>query len=1295
MRKPSFYVAYIVRKIWALFALSLVVVAVALSLLRFSLPYLDEQKHVLEDYLSKQFETELSIGTITAKWQGTGPAIVLKDVILVQDPESPVQLDIAETVIELDFWDSILQRQFQSNKFDLQGMRITLNLGSLRQENSDYPIVAALEKLFLQQLQSFSISDSSFVLITPNDSQTVLIDQVSWINKEGRHQGKGQMQVEEIARNSASFILDLHGKDEDLSGTFFAKGEELDLSPWINQWLLTPYQLTESRGSFVMWASIGQKALTSIQLDLSNSRFSWAVDDETIQAAVLGGQINAAPDGSDWVMNLDHFMLQINDQLTNTNWLSKLDEHGNVTIANAEPIDLSPYVALTPLLLDSATSDLIKKLQPKAQLDNLQLGLSLRDGLNLQADLSTISWQQLTAVPGLTGAKANITWSNNKGKIRLQSDDSTLAVDQLLPQNIDFSTLTATLFLDASNDGIVLSSEDIKLQSKEINLSPQFYFNSKNQFLSVSANVAKMDVADLQHYYPAELMGADTQAYLTDALRTGTVKGAQVLWFGQLDQFPFKQQQGIFQTSVDIEDGNLRFASEWPALSELDINLLFENEGLWMTGRKESAVHGKLLDVKLANLYAAIPSLSKGAVLTIDAKGLASGQHVRDLMAQSSLANSLGQALQQVQIDNQLEATLKLVIPLAEPNVVASGKVKLADSNVIITSLGMELEHAQGQVSFINDKVTFTDLNATLLGQAVQASFTGQQRDEQYQADIKLRGNWQAQALFDETFPAIATYLKGHSQWQADVALSLPEEGYEYSAVIKSDLVDLSSSFPAPFDKKASQSRSLILEAKGNKQATTVKLNLGDKVSFSGNLPHESMQFSRAHLAIGESDLVGMGLGFSISAKVEQLDADAWYQTISDLLSQTEQLGDSSPVLDAPKRVFVSADTALLAGQKVTNLEVVAKNTNDSWLLDINAKETRMEVALYKDWLGQGVNINADFIDVASWQSTSETDEPRVKPELDPNRFPPINFSCQRCSILNNDLGKIDFVLQRSANGMHIDSLRLNNSNGVLYAEGDWFINQGQSSTRLKGELSSSDFGALLKGFQFNSGIKDSNASAKFDLSWQQAPYEFNFATLSGNMDWRLSDGYLTEITDKGSRIFSILSLDSLVRKLKLDFRDVFAKGFFYDKMTGSFQIQNGLVDTRDTLVDGGAGEITMLGYTDLNSQELNYHISFVPKVTSSLPVIVAWMVNPATALAALALDQVLTSAKVISNIKFSLTGTFDEPVIEELGRDSKEITLPARTAPTSGESNPSIQGSNIDSQPVSLQIVPEELISG
>ena len=105
------------------------------------------------------------------------------------------------------------------------------------------------------------------------------------------------------------------------------------------------------------------------------------------------------------------------------------------------------------------------------------------------------------------------------------------------------------------------------------------------------------------------------------------------------------------------------------------------------------------------------------------------------------------------------------------------------------------------------------------------------------------------------------------------------------------------------------------------------------------------------------------------------------------------------------------------------------------------------------------------------------------------------------------------------------------------------------------------------------------------------------------------------------------------------------------------------------------AGEIEIKGYTDLANKTLNYNVSFAPNVTGNLPFLVYFMVNPPTALAALALDQVLTSAKVISNVNYHITGTFDNPELEEVGRDSTDIELPAQRQPA--------QSQGIDNEPI------------
>jgi hypothetical protein len=71
-----------------------------------------------------------------------------------------------------------------------------------------------------------------------------------------------------------------------------------------------------------------------------------------------------------------------------------------------------------------------------------------------------------------------------------------------------------------------------------------------------------------------------------------------------------------------------------------------------------------------------------------------------------------------------------------------------------------------------------------------------------------------------------------------------------------------------------------------------------------------------------------------------------------------------------------------------------------------------------------------------------------------------------------------------------------------------------------------------------------------------------------------------------------------------------------------------------------------------------------------------------------------LTSAKVISNIKFSLTGTLDDPQLTELGRDSKEISLPTQANPKSKIGIPPSIDPQLDT-PVTIKSPDEVPVNG
>ncbi|MDO6695797.1 YhdP family protein [Aliiglaciecola sp. 3_MG-2023] len=1274
MKPASFYAAYLVRKLWTLAAVLLVLVAVGLSIVRFSLPYLDGNKQQIETWLSNRYGINLTIGELTANWAKSGPSLVLKNIKLQQDAQSPIGLEIEDTQIEIDFWSTLVARQIQSRRFELSGLALSVNLARIQTSESKFPVVDALEDLFLQQLQRFSISNSVIDVTTQYDQQLIQIQQLRWLNKDNRHQGEGLLRVVELANNSATFSLDLTGDKDNLSGTFYARGEEVDLSPWLNQLIRTQNQLTQSRGNFTFWAEVNKNSIKNVQMILNKSEFSWTSPESQVDAAIVGGRISGVPDAQGWQFNIDDLILESKQQSLLTSWTGHIGRNGLTHFQMTTPVNIRSLLPVLPLAFDKKTIDFIEQLKPNARID--ELAILLGEQFSTTANFSNVSWNQVDGLPGVDHVAGSFHMFDNLGKLSINGRQGEFAANNTLDENINYQSIDFDVFLDWQPRGVQVDIPNFSLVGNELNIDLQMAFDSKDNELNLFANIGKIDVEQAKKLLPDHYMGAQTKAYLQGAMLSGELASTQVLWQGSVNQFPFESHQGIFQISIDVNDSEFKFAPDWPQLTDMDVDLLFENKSLSMIAHE-----GKLKNVAFSDLSAQIPQLNNSAVLNIEADISAQSTDVTELILDSFLANTLGTVLTEgVNVSGTLETKLDLHIPLTGKNVLATGQVKLKGNPVYLPSLNLNFENMQGEVSFANEKVQFNGLKGELFNQQITANFDGfSDPSGAYKADIELQGDWQVQPLLQMHQPSMNIYLDGHSAWQANTQLTLNKSSYDYEFELVSNLQGVSSSLPAPFNKRSDQAKQLFVTGNGSNHASNFSLLLGDSISFEGVLPHDTMQFSRAHLAIGESESIAMGLGFSISASVKDADFDAWYQAIANLIGDIPR-NNERPILAAPQRVHVNAENMLVAGQKINQLELVAKHLNDDWLLEFNAEQIRAKVTLYDDWLNRGVDIDADFIDLAQWHETENN--PAIQGQ-DLQNLPPINFDCKSCKLFGKDLGKVDFSLSRAPTGMQIDSLRFNNNNGILYASGDWFISEQGSSTRLTGELSSPDFGALIKGLGFDSGIKDSKANFNFDLNWQDAPHKFSVASLGGNIDWRLTDGYLSEVSDKGSRIFSFLSLQSLVRKLSLDFRDVFAKGFFYDKMDGSLQIVSGKAETQDMVIDGAAGEMLIAGYTDLSSKELNYRIEFTPNVTSSLPLLVYWMVNPATAIAALAIDQVLTEAKVISNVKYSVTGTLDEPILTELDRKSKEVALPARNTPV-----------ELDEDDVPLQVLPDERVN-
>jgi uncharacterized protein (TIGR02099 family) len=1265
---------FVVRKLWTFFAITLVAFALLMSFLRYSLPFLNNHKAYIENFISSEYSIELEIGRLSASWQSYGPAIGLYDVRVKNDSQSPLSLNIGEVFVELDFWRSISTAKLQSNQVVLNRLDLAIDLTRIEGGNSNFPIIAALENIFLEQLSSFVVSNSRLTLISQENNEAIDITKLSWLNKDKRHQGVGEFSLQNFSENNASFVLDLYGNVDSYSGTLFAQAQDVNLSAWINEFTGLQSQLLSSKGNLEVWAKIENSQLQRIDGHILPSTFEWTTD-ESIISNSIEGRFGAVKGEGKWDFSLADLQLETQGNVFVTSLNGYFMPQNGLVIQLSEPLLLTPLLSLSGIY-SMALADTLAMIDADAQLQELS-ALINKKGLTLQANIQNIGWQEHNEIPGLEDLQATIFWQNKRGKALIQATDTMLSSQYYFSRSLPVNNITLPVLFDFSDKQYStanVSVEDAIVEIDGLHLDINSEFAVANKFLSLLVHVTPFQIAKVPSLIPNHLVGEGTNRFLKNAfIGKGEVILANIMWHGELDGFPFDDNAGVFQSKVSVEEAEFSFSDGWPALSKLDIDLYFENKSLAM--KSPSSSLGK---VALSNLQADISNLTANAMLTITADGAGTSKDVTDLMLKSSLADSLGQLLHQdVLVSGDLTTQLGLYIPLKKGSKTrAKGEVYLHNNAVSIPAINLEFERAKGMLRFDNESISIQALEASLLEQLITIDVKGEKLIDHYALTANMTGNWEISSLAQNVSTELSDLFTGSTDWNFDLALQLMATDFTYEAKLSSNLYGLTANMPQPLAKTALQNLPLVVNASGDRVASSVVLSLGDVARFDGALAHKEKQFNRAHLALGATELESRGLGFSISANFDTLVADSWYPVIRAFAPQEER--PIANLLGMPKRVFIDTQKLTVAGHSFSDVDVTIKRLEDQWAFDVDANEVRGNITLFDERFSKGIVIDAEYIRIAKVEmnsALSKADDNSFlldQLDTDPKSLPSINFTCKACDINGINLGRVEFEAEPNNDGLKITQLLVNNEFGNVAASGQWYKRNKDHYTFIAGDVNSNDFGEFIHQLGFYSGIKDSSADMSFALTWTGSPMNVAFENMDGQIDWSLSDGYLTEVSDQGSRLFTLLSLNSLVRKLSLDFRDVFAKGFFYDNMKGSVQIAQGVADTRDTSIDGAAGEIEIYGNTDLASQALNYNVSFTPNVTGNLPILVYFFtVSPPTALAALAIDKVLTSAKVISNINYSVTGTIAQPILTETGRQSTEVDFPAKVENIPGDDLP------------------------
>jgi uncharacterized protein YhdP len=212
-------------------------------------------------------------------------------------------------------------------------------------------------------------------------------------------------------------------------------------------------------------------------------------------------------------------------------------------------------------------------------------------------------------------------------------------------------------------------------------------------------------------------------------------------------------------------------------------------------------------------------------------------------------------------------------------------------------------------------------------------------------------------------------------------------------------------------------------------------------------------------------------------------------------------------------------------------------------------------------------------------------------------------------------------------------------------------------------KLDLNDSGALLQRLGYGKVLRGGKGAMSGQVAWLGSPMSLDFPSLSGQINLAIASGQFLKVEPGVGRLLGVLSLQALPRRLTLDFRDVFEKGFAFDDVTGDVQIAQGLAKTSNLRMRGVQAVVLMEGQADIDKETQDLRVVVIPEISAGGAALAVAAVNPAIGLASFLAQYVLGKPLAAANTReFSVTGTWADPKVDQIERKSGTPT-PAAAA--------------------------------
>ncbi|MEO0575858.1 MAG: YhdP family protein [Pseudomonadota bacterium] len=1281
---------------WLLYAVGalIVLLALAVGLLRLAMPQLPEYRDDIIARISEAIDGDVNFERLDARWRLRGPEIVFYNVRIgpAVGEFNLLPIEIETMTVGVSVSQLVLSQQLEIRRVGIEGTALHV------ERSQDGWVLQGATALPVPDVTSGQITmdvDAARAALPFGDNVDVRIEdlEVTYLNSaEGREPWSANLERGVLAVTANNVRLDaavqhasdaradvflqgsFSGWDVDalVDGDWRATAELEQFSAAMAKALLPSSWRLPDAGVADLTAAVQwvQGALNAATVDLDAD--SLVPPEGGAQSQVAGhAEWSRTADG--WLCAISDFVVGVSDRqwpaaAVNIDFKTLDAAHRiEFDLANVTVYDL-PYLA-SFLPNEAATAVLASQLsgtlrtgdgfaQYTGEIDDFSQARLEDYALNL--DFIDLAVAPIGTLPGVSGLTGVMRMAGDAGSLTLNAAQAAVELPAVFSKPVALDALTGTLIWRRVDDVFEVISDAVQIDSASLSLRSTLELTLGGQggpHTDIRATWSMGDVNDMDALLPDKVLSPKLALWLRDAIGAGEVTSGTAILRGALSEFPFDNDDGEFRVTANARDVTLQYARQWPTLTQVSAEVVLD--GLSLATTRNGGLSGR---VPFSNANVRFKDL-RSAELFIDTADTTPLPLLYEFSGDSPIRKLFGSQFDNMQLAGTASYEIALAIPLRNVKDFAIDATLTTDDGAFdLAFLPFGLSNIDGVVRIDRTGVYSDGMTATLLGETASLSIAPITDDPAYSLQLEAQGLLSAAAMTETLRLPLMSRATGKTPFTGVVRLPrgtppdaepAPEAQRAPTTVsITSQLQGLGLDLPYPVGKPETDvmPASLDMSIGASFDARAALGEVIDVVALLDRDDQTPLFVERATLHLGDGEaLLPVAPGLFVDGQIDMLRLGDWLNL--------KLPGGGGWVLDNLTATQVSVDDLFVFGQRLRGVDGTLQRAGANWLIDVQSEAVAGTVSVPRDLSG-GQPVVLDMRRLALLEADPVDADP-----VDPTTLPPLRIRAGRFALGERQFGALEADVEKTPDGLVAKRLATANDAFAITGTADWLVDSDEpegSRTQLTAQIRSTDVTRMMTQLGYAPGINANDLTSDIAVSWAGGPDDDFLGSLDGEVSVTVVDGTLEEVDPGAGRVVGLISIAELPRRLSLDFRDVFKKGFNFDTLKGDFRIVNGDAYTCNLSLEGASADVGIIGRASLDLRNYNQTAIVGVKVGNTLPAVGAVVAGPQVGAVLLLFSQIFKKPlQGMTQFYYQIDGSWDEPSIERT--DSERFVATAQ----------------------------------